>query len=141
MKQPCPFCNIHPERNIILKQTRRVAVILSNPREMPGHLLVIPKRHVEKPSELTPAERKELFDTLIIFQEKILSRISAGCDISEHHRPFQRQSNYKVNHLHFHLKPRKMRDKLFQLCEKHETKVFEYPSKQELDDMLQLLKP
>jgi ATP adenylyltransferase len=139
MKQPCPFCNIHPERNLILRQTKSIAVLLSNPREMPGHLLVIPKRHVEKPSQLTASERKELFGTIILYQEKILSRISEGCDISQHHRPFQKQNNYKVDHLHFHLKPRKMRDRLFQLCERYEKEVFGYPTKKELNKISLLL--
>ena len=45
--------------------------MFSNPRLMEGHLLVIPKRHVEKLSELNEEERKELFDTVIEYQEKI----------------------------------------------------------------------
>ena len=136
----CPFCNIHPEKNTILKKTKQVVVFLSNPSQMPGHLLIIPRRHIQKPSELTSAERKELFDTLIHYQDKILSKLAPGCDISEHYRPFQKQNEYKVNHLHFHLKPRKLRDRLFQLSQKYEKKVFQYPTKTEEDRIFNILK-
>jgi histidine triad (HIT) family protein len=135
----CPFCNIHPERNNVLKRTKNVIVMLSNPRQMPGHLLVIPRRHVEKPSQLTMQEREEIFGTIIHYQEKILSALSDGCDICEHYRPFIRQNEYKVNHLHFHLKPRKLRDRLFQLSEKYEKEVFQYPAKKEEDTILRKL--
>lgn len=135
MKKDCPFCNIHSERNTILKKTSKVIVLLSNPRQMPGHLLVIPRRHVERPSQLTAAERKELFDTIIHYQEKILSTLSSGCDIAEHYRPFIKENNIKVDHIHFHLKPRKLRDKLFQQSEKYSGALFAYPTKKELSEI------
>ena len=66
----CPFCNINPEKTRILKDKKFVRVIFSNPCLMPGHLLIVPKRHVEKLSELNEEEQKELFETIIEFQEK-----------------------------------------------------------------------
>jgi len=62
---------------------------------MPGHLLVVPKRHVEKLSALQEDERRELFEKVIQFQEKILSKLASGCDIKQNYRPFQKQSNLK----------------------------------------------
>ena len=89
----CPFCGISLEKtkNEIITNKKFVRVIFSNPRLMPGHLLVIPKKHVERLSELNEAEQKELFETIIEFQEKILNTIASGCDIREHYRPFQKQ--------------------------------------------------
>ena len=68
----CPFCDINEEKTKILWEGKYVFVALSNPRLMPGHLLVIPKKHVEKISELNAKEKRELFDTLETFQEKKL---------------------------------------------------------------------
>ncbi|RLJ00715.1 MAG: hypothetical protein DRP06_01335 [Candidatus Aenigmatarchaeota archaeon] len=68
----CPFCNINPEKTQILKNGDSVRVIFSNPCLMPGNLLVIPKRHVEKISDLNEEEQQELFKTIIEFQEKFL---------------------------------------------------------------------
>ena len=81
---------------------------------MPGHLLIIPKKYVEKLSELNSEERKEIFDTAIYFQEKILKNIAPGCDMRQHYRPFIPQRKFKVNHLHIHLQPRKNKDKLWE---------------------------
>ena len=53
----CPFCNINSEKTRILEDKKFVRVIFSNPRLMPGHLLIIPKRHVEKISELNKEEQ------------------------------------------------------------------------------------
>ncbi|HUV72522.1 MAG TPA: HIT family protein [Clostridia bacterium] len=120
----CPFCNLDKKRSRIVKEGKHVLVILSNPRLVDGHLLVIPKRHVEKASELGSKERKELFETVLEFQEKILSKFAAGCDIRQNYRPFQKQGDIKVNHLHFHLLPREFKDELYQKCQIHETEIF-----------------
>ena len=56
----CPFCNINKEKTVIINEGKNTRVILSNPKLMQGHLLVIPKRHVEKISQLEKNEREEL---------------------------------------------------------------------------------
>jgi len=110
----CPFCTINTEKTRIVEEKEQVFVILSNPRLMPGHILIIPKRHVEKPSQLSEPERKELFDTALEFQEKILAKLASGCDMTQHCRPFQPESQLKVNHVHIHLRPRELKDELYQ---------------------------
>ena len=77
----CPFCNIDKEKTIILKNGKNNFVIFSNPRLMPGHLLVVPKRHVEKLSQLSKAEINELLNFVIEFQEKILLVCSVLRDV------------------------------------------------------------
>lgn len=121
----CPFCNLNQEKDRILKSTKHCWVIFSNPRLMPGHLLVIPKKHIEKISQLNTEEKNDLFTLIEEYQEKVLSNISSGCDIRQHHRPFQKQTNLKVHHLHFHLQPRELFDELYQKCQKHETEIFQ----------------
>src|ERR1035437_3870854 len=110
----CSFCNtLKNEKERIIEEGKTVFVVFSNPRLMKAHLLVIPKRHIEKPSELNKKERKELFDTVLKYQEKIISKIAAGCDIRENYRPFVPENELKVNHIHFHLQPRELNDKLY----------------------------
>jgi histidine triad (HIT) family protein len=134
----CPFCNINPDRNPILKDGKYIRVILSNPRLMPGHLLVIPKRHVEKISELNKQEEKELFKAIIEFQEKILSKVAAGCDIRQHYRPFEKQGRLRVNHLHFHLQPRELFDDLYKKSQIYEKKSFKDLPSAEISKMLKI---
>lgn len=97
---------------------------MSDPRLVPGHLLVIPKRHVEKFSELTIKEHKELFDEAIRLEEIILDKLASGCDLSQHYRPFIKQNHLKVNHFHIHLRPRRFKDNLYKKVQKHEADIF-----------------
>lgn len=128
----CPFCEIiNNKTERIIKETKNVFVILSNPRLMPGHLLVIPKRHIEKFSELSSEERGDLFDMAIKLEEKILENFSSGCDMTQHYRPFLKQGRLKVNHLHIHLRPREFEDEFYQKVLKHEKDVFRDLSEEE----------
>lgn len=107
---------------------------------MPGHLLVIPTRHVERLSELDEAELNELLKTVIIFQEKILSSIASGCDIRQNCRPFLSEDALTVKHLHIHLLPREPYDELYDKCQINEKKVFETLTKNEVQTYIQTLK-
>jgi len=134
----CPFCHIDKEKTKIIKEGEKVMVVLSNPRLIEGHLLVIPKRHVEKISELNEEELKELFENIIEFQQKILSKISPGCDIRQNYRPFQKQNNLKINHFHFHLLPRKFEDEIYQKCQIFEKNLFKELTKKEAVKIVKL---
>jgi diadenosine tetraphosphate (Ap4A) HIT family hydrolase len=130
---------INTERNKIVYENDFVVVIFSNPRLMPGHLLAAPKRHVEKLSELEMNEQQALFRVVIEFQEKILRYIASGCDIRQNYRPFQKQDGIKVNHLHIHLLPRELYDKLYEECQRFETGIFKKPHPEEFSDLARLL--
>lgn len=132
---PCPFCDLDHQKTRILKDGAQVRVIFSNPRLMPGHLLVVPKRHVEKISELNKEERQEFFQTVIKYQEKILSKLATGCDIRQHYRPFQTQSKLKIDHLHIHLLPREFNDELYEKCQVYEKGIFKELSEGELNKL------
>lgn len=136
----CPFCNLVPERNRVIYEGKTVFVMPSNPRLIVGHLLVVPYRHIERPSELTVEGRKELFDTVLEFQEKILTKLAKGCDIRENFRPFIKQSDTKVNHIHFHLIPRDLNDEIFQKYEKIQREVFKMMTKDEMEKIVKIFK-
>lgn len=135
----CPFCEINKEKTIIIKQKEYCYVCFSNPRLMEGHCLVVSKRHVEKISELNGKERKELFDTLVEYQEKILNNISKGCDIRQNYRPFQKQNNLKLDHLHIHLQPRHFKDELYKKCQIFERDIFRAITQEEINKIIKLL--
>jgi diadenosine tetraphosphate (Ap4A) HIT family hydrolase len=137
----CPFCDAQiKERQGILHEGEEVFVMLSNPRKVPGHLLVIPKRHVEKLADLAESERKELLDMLIDFQEKVVSKIASGCDIRQHYRPFLPQSRLKVDHVHFHLIPRELDDELYEKSMKFEGELFKDLTEEEREKMIKMLR-
>lgn len=136
----CPFCNIDKERTIVVKEGKYGLVVLSNPRLVDGHLLVIPKRHIEKPSQMTKEERREIFDTILEFQEKVLNKFASGCDIRQNCRPFQKQNEVKVDHVHYHLLPREFKDELYQKCQIFETEIFRMLTEEEKEKLTKRLK-
>lgn len=110
----CPFCHIKEQmKHRTLEEREHVFVILSDPRLVEGHTLVVPKRHVEYAFQMNSAERKELFDTLLAWQERIMKRYSQGCDIMQNCRPYQPQDWIKQYHVHFHLQPRFPEDEIW----------------------------
>lgn len=125
MKGKCPFCEIDSMKSRVVASGKSVYAMLSNPRLVPGHLLVIPKRHVEKFAQLTQEERNELFAMVVKFQEKIVRQIALGCDIRSHYRPFLAEGDVKVNHLHMHLHPRFLSDPLFEKSQIFERELFQ----------------
>ena len=139
-KKHCPFCNIDKEKTKIIDTKPLTIVVLSNPRMAQGHLLAIPKRHIEKLSELTKDEKKELFDTVIDYQEKILDKISSGCDVRQNYRPFLKQGTLKVNHLHIHLIPREFKDKIYRNNQSCEKNLFKKLGKREIKMLRNLFK-
>lgn len=123
----CPFCN--PDERV-LKENAHAQVILSNPRKVPGHFLVVPKRHLEKPWELKPEELQDIFELIFFIEQKIIGKLGDGCDVRQNYRPFLKQNQLKVDHLHFHVIPRTLNDYIYSVSEKYDTELFA-----ELDDI------
>jgi diadenosine tetraphosphate (Ap4A) HIT family hydrolase len=133
----CPFCKQTNER--LLKEGLRTRILFSDPCLMPGHLLVVPKRHVVHLAELDADERLELFDTVIEYQQQIMKTFASGCDISQHDRPFLPQSQLKIDHVHFHLRPREPFDAYWEAT-KGETELFLPLEDAKKNEFLQILK-
>jgi diadenosine tetraphosphate (Ap4A) HIT family hydrolase len=117
----CPFCE---SKDRVLKENEHALVLLSNPRKVPGHFLVMPKRHVEKPWQLSKKELQDVFDLIFFIERKIIGKLGDGCDIRQNYRPFIKQNKLKVDHIHFHVIPRYFQDYIYQVAEKYETDLF-----------------
>ncbi len=78
MGKKCVFCEINQEKNKVISESNDIIVILSNPALVKGHCLVIPKRHIEKISELNDKEKEEIFSELIKIQNNLLKKFSGG---------------------------------------------------------------
>ena len=120
----CRFCAIlEAPAGRILREGKYVFAILSDPRLMKGHVLVIPKRHTEKLSELSAEERGELMDEVISIEEKLLTKAS-GVDLVQNYRPFIPENDLKVDHLHMHLRPRELNDAIYEKVQIYERGIF-----------------
>ncbi len=133
----CPFCNINDR---VLKSNRLAQAFLSNPRKVPGHFLVTPKRHLEKPWELTKDELQDIFELIFFIEEKLVSKLGQGADIRQNYRPFLDPGRLKQNHVHFHVYPRYNQDYLYQVSEKFETDLFTDLDPSEQAEFAKLLK-
>jgi diadenosine tetraphosphate (Ap4A) HIT family hydrolase len=117
----CRFCS---PTNRILKENNKAAALLSNPRKVPGHFLVIPKRHIDKPWELDKDELQDIFELIFFIEQRLVNKLGQGVDIRQNYRPFIPEGRLKVNHIHFHLYPRYNEDYLYQVAERYETDLF-----------------
>lgn len=126
-KTGCPFCS---PLNGAIKSNATAVVYLSDPRKVPGHFLVVPKRHIEKPWNLKPKEIEDIYKLIFFIEKKIIGKLGDGADVRQNYRPFMAQSALKIDHVHFHVIPRSNKDYLYQKVEKYETDLFA-----ELDDL------
>ena len=137
----CRFCDLETKgKQKVLDVRKHCTVIFSNPRLMRGHLLIIPKRHVLNLGDLNDEEQKELFDTTIYYQDKILKNIASGCDIKQHNRPFISENDLKVDHLHIHLQPREFEDELYLKSQVFYRGIFNTLTDIEVSEVRNLLK-
>ncbi len=124
----CPFCN-PAER--VLKENPNAQVMLSNPRKVPGHFLVVPKRHVEQPWDLTTSELQDIFQLIFFVEQRLITGgLGTGVDVRQNYRPFIGESKLKANHLVFNVTPRSKDDYIYSVSEKYDAELFA-----ELDDL------
>lgn len=118
----CPFCDA--SRSAV-NSNKYAILLLSNPRKVPGHCLVVPKRHVEQPWELTEQELKSIFALIFETEQKLLAAgLGEGVDVRQNYRPFIDQNNLKVDHVHFHVIPRAADDYIYHISEKYDAELF-----------------
>jgi len=132
----CPFCNLD-ER--ILKENGHAVVVLSDPHKVPGHLLVLPKRHIERPWELTHDELTAIFDLIFFIEKKLTGKLGDGFDIRQNYRPFISHKT-KADHVLFHVIPRSPDDYIYKVAEQYESDLFVPLDDMERDAVEDMLK-
>ena len=102
----CPFCNPDPSR--VFYEGELVIGLWDSFPVAPGHVLLIPKRHVPTWFDVTSEERLELIAAIDIARDHILARnkpdgFNLGVNIGE-------AAGQTIFHLHLHLIPRYIGD-------------------------------
>ncbi len=103
LKKPdkCVFCTVEKEK--IIYETKHSIIIPNLFPYIYGHLLIIPKKHVIQPEELTKEENQDLLDC-ILFAKKILTAelnprgFNIGINLGD--------AGGSIDHLHWHIVPR-----------------------------------
>ena len=123
----CPFCE--PKEgghNRMLRQNALAYLTLSNPRKAPGHVLVIPKRHIEKAWELTREEIQDTHDLIFFAQKQILQhQLGTGTQVRQNYMPYIAEGTLKVDHVHYHVMPRSENDEIYKRADKAENELFQ----------------
>ncbi len=102
MEEYCPFCN--PVAEAIVADNELCYARHDRYPVNPGHLLVIPFRHVSDYFELTPAEGAAILDLISICRSLIEEQYSPdgyniGVNVGE-------AAGQTIPHVHFHVIPR-----------------------------------
>ena len=107
MNLSCPFCDIikrGSKYQPIIFETESVASFISFYPVSKYHALIIPKRHVRTPFELTKKEWNEIF----ICQNIMKKLIEKVCNPDGYNLGFNvgKAGGQNMNHLHYHMIPR-----------------------------------
>jgi ATP adenylyltransferase len=108
-EQICAFCKIDPELSSVLLQSEYFYLRQDKFPVTPGHLLIIPKRHVTSPSNLN---KSEWHDLRVILEEACsllktgdnqITGFNVGINIGS-------DAGQTIPHLHVHVIPRRPKD-------------------------------
>lgn len=102
----CPFCK--RDELAVIFETSYFLAIYNKFAIVPGHSLLITKRHVTKYLDLDPEESKELF----FATRKLISAVMRAYDTETFDFALQEgvPAGQTIRHLHFHVIPRKIDD-------------------------------
>ncbi|MCM2580096.1 HIT family protein [Streptomyces meridianus] len=106
----CPFCAIvageHPA-NSVLRDHAAVAFLDTRPL-FPGHVLVVPPRHIETLDDLPPDEVGPFFTQV----QRVARAVERGLDADGTFVAANNRISQSVPHFHVHVVPRHRKDGL-----------------------------
>ncbi|ASJ06519.1 HIT family protein [Thermococcus pacificus] len=98
----CPFCN--PDKEALLYEDGLIRILIDSYPANRGHLLVVPKRHVESWEELREEEKLALLRGMELAMEKLRGTLKPdGFNVGMN---LGRAAGQTVPHLHLHVIPR-----------------------------------
>ena len=104
----CPFCNPEIIKRQIFGETRQFHFFYNHKPVLPGHLLIVPKRHIETILDMNESELAEL--GLLMKKLSSVLMTAYGCDGIDMSLQNGATAGASVAHIHWHLVPRKAGD-------------------------------
>ena len=98
----CPFCSASPE--VVLYENELIRILLDSYPANRGHLLVVPRRHVESWWELSGEEKAALIGGMELAMEKLRAVLKP--DAFNVGMNLGRAAGQTVPHIHLHVIPR-----------------------------------
>ncbi|CAB49889.1 HIT family protein [Pyrococcus abyssi] len=98
----CPFC--HPKPENVVYEDKFIRILLDNYPANPGHLLVVPKRHVTSIGNLTEDEKLALLKGIELAVKALKRALKAdGFNVGIN---IGKAAGQTVDHIHIHVIPR-----------------------------------
>ena len=104
----CPFCDAALMRTEQFSETRNFRCIYNHKPVLPGHSLIVPKRHIETILDMNESELAEL--GLLMKKLSSVLMTAYGCDGIDMSLQNGATAGASVAHIHWHLVPRKAGD-------------------------------
>ena len=103
----CPFCGTNI-RETVFAESKNFCAIYNIAPILPGHSLIIPKRHLESLMDLSDSELCEM----MIFGREVVRILLRAFDVAAFNWTIQEgeEAGQTVPHLHIHLIPREPND-------------------------------
>lgn len=98
----CPFCDLK-EKYFVAQKEHVVLTVNTFPYDN-GHLLVIPKRHIEKLDEVSEQEAKEMYE-LTVLGIKLLRQHFSYKNLNVLYREGGKDAGQSLKHFHTHILP------------------------------------
>lgn len=106
--EKCPFCDQNVLNAQKFYEDELTIALYTHKPVFPGHVLVIPKRHVERFEELSEEEISHLFQTLLKVNQAVSKVFGTTAYLILQKNG--REVGQSVPHVHFHYIPRKEND-------------------------------
>jgi diadenosine tetraphosphate (Ap4A) HIT family hydrolase len=104
----CPFCDPEIIRKQIFGETKQFRFFYNHKPVLPGHSLIVPKRHIESILDMNESELAELGPLMKKLSIALMKAYSCdGIDMSLQNGA---TAGASVAHIHWHLVPRKAGD-------------------------------
>lgn len=135
----CRFCDFQELKEEIVYSNENAYVVISNNPLSYGHILVIPRRHVERLEELSMDEITSLFYVVRKLILKLLKAVRAkDYNLFINAGP---RANQSIDHLHIHIVPRRAHcDRLDVFFSAFATKKDQQLSKQAIAEVADSIK-
>jgi diadenosine tetraphosphate (Ap4A) HIT family hydrolase len=107
--QRCVFCGIEPDPGSVVLQSDHFSITKDKFPVSPGHLLIIPRRHITSPSDLSETEWANLYMVLeeacsiLRNEDDTITGFNIGMNIGS-------DAGQTIPHLHVHVIPRRPGD-------------------------------
>ena len=105
-KKDCPFCRMSKDKSgrVVVLEDMDILVIMDLYPATPGHLLIIPKKHIETIYEIPDELGARIMNTAILMAKAIKERLSPdGLNLIQSN---QEAAGQTIPHFHIHIVPR-----------------------------------